>query len=38
MRIHFQDSLNFLRKLRSGKSETFYENAALNLLKTHKLK
>ena len=28
----------FLRKLRSGKSETFYENAALNLLKTHKLK
>ncbi len=28
----------FLRKIRSGRSETFYENAALNLLKTHKLK
>lgn len=28
----------FLRKLKTGKSETFYENAALNMLKTHKLK
>ncbi|WP_273240640.1 NAD(P)/FAD-dependent oxidoreductase [Hyphomonas atlantica corrig.] len=28
----------FLHKLRTGKSETFYENAALGLLKTHKLK
>lgn len=28
----------FLRKIRTGRSETFYENAALNLLKTHKLK
>lgn len=28
----------FLHKLRTGKSETFYENAALALLKTHKLK
>ena len=28
----------FLHKLRTGRSETFYENAALGLLKTHKLK
>ena len=28
----------FLGKIRAGRSETFYENAALNLLKTHKLK
>jgi sulfide:quinone oxidoreductase len=28
----------FLGKIRSGRSETFYENAALSLLKTHKLK
>ncbi|MGV6800803.1 MAG: NAD(P)/FAD-dependent oxidoreductase [bacterium] len=28
----------FLRKLKSGKSETFYENAALSLMKVHKLK
>ncbi|WP_300393388.1 FAD/NAD(P)-binding oxidoreductase [Henriciella sp.] len=28
----------FLHKLRTGQSETFYENAALSLLKTHKLK
>ena len=28
----------FLRKVRTGHSETFYENAALSLLKTHKLK
>ncbi|MCA8901552.1 MAG: NAD(P)/FAD-dependent oxidoreductase, partial [Hyphomonas sp.] len=28
----------FLKKVKSGRSETFYENAALNLLKTHKLK
>lgn len=28
----------FLHKLRTGQSETFYENAALGLLKTHKLK
>ena len=28
----------FLRKIKTGKSETFYENAALSLLKTHKLK
>lgn len=28
----------FLRKIKSGRSETFYENAALSLLKTHKLK
>ena len=28
----------FLNKLQTGKSETFYENAALNLIKTHKLK
>ncbi|WP_321489238.1 FAD/NAD(P)-binding oxidoreductase [uncultured Hyphomonas sp.] len=28
----------FLGKIKSGRSETFYENAALNLLKTHKLK
>lgn len=28
----------FLRKIKTGRSETFYENAALNLLKTHKLK
>lgn len=28
----------FLKKIKSGKSETFYENAALSLLKTHKLK
>ena len=29
---------HFLRKVRTGHSETFYENAALGLLKTHKLK
>ena len=28
----------FLGKIKSGRSETFYENAALSLLKTHKLK
>ena len=28
----------FLRKVRAGRSETFYENAVLGLLKTHKLK
>lgn len=28
----------FMRKIKSGRSETFYENAALNILKTHKLK
>ncbi len=28
----------FLRKIRTGQSETFYENAALGLLKTHKVK
>lgn len=28
----------FLRKIRSGRSETFYENVAMSLLKTHKLK
>ena len=28
----------FLRKVKSGKAETFYENAALALIKTHKLK
>lgn len=28
----------FLRKIRTGRSETLYENLALNLLKTHKLK
>ncbi|RIJ13699.1 NAD(P)/FAD-dependent oxidoreductase [Henriciella mobilis] len=28
----------FLHKLRTGQSETFYENVALSLLKTHKLK
>ncbi|WP_034740630.1 NAD(P)/FAD-dependent oxidoreductase [Hyphomonas chukchiensis] len=28
----------FLRKVRTGHSETFYENAALGVLKTHKLK
>ena len=28
----------FLRKIRTGRSETFYENAALSLLKTHKVK
>ena len=28
----------FLGKIRAGRSETFYENAALSLLKTHKLK
>lgn len=28
----------FLHKIRSGRSESFYENAALSLLKTHKLK
>ncbi|MDX1293131.1 MAG: FAD-dependent oxidoreductase [Hyphomonas sp.] len=28
----------FLHKLRSGQSETFYENAALSLLNAHKLK
>ena len=28
----------FLKKIKSGKSETFYENAALSILKTHKLK
>ena len=28
----------FLGKIASGRSETFYENAALSLLKTHKLK
>ncbi len=28
----------FIGKVRKGRSETFYENAALNLLKTHKLK
>ncbi len=28
----------FLRKVRTGHSESFYENAALNMLKTHKLK
>lgn len=28
----------FLRKIKTGRSETFYENAALNLIKTHKLK
>lgn len=28
----------FLHKLRTGRAETFYENAALSLLKTHKLK
>ena len=28
----------FLGKIKAGRSETFYENAALNLLKTYKLK
>ena len=28
----------FLKKVTTGRSETFFENAALNLLKTHKLK
>jgi len=28
----------FLHKLRTGRAETFYENAALSLLRTHKLK
>jgi sulfide:quinone oxidoreductase len=28
----------FIRKIKAGKSETFYEKAALNLLKTYKLK
>ena len=28
----------FIKKIKTGKSETFYENAALNILKTHKLK
>ena len=28
----------FLRKIRTGHAETFYENAALSLLRTHKLK
>lgn len=28
----------FLRKIRTGRSETFYENAALSMLKTHKIK
>ncbi len=28
----------FLRKLKSGKSETFYENAALGIMKVHKIK
>lgn len=28
----------FLRKIRTGKSETFYENAALKLLKSYKIK
>ncbi|KCZ93387.1 NAD(P)/FAD-dependent oxidoreductase [Hyphomonas johnsonii] len=28
----------FLRKIRTGQTETFFENAALGMLKTHKLK
>jgi sulfide:quinone oxidoreductase len=28
----------FIGKVKAGKSETFYENAVLGLIKTHKIK